>query len=87
MLDNLRIVEAIEVASGQKLHDSQRKAIVKGASEMDLVMSGLEESMISSFENLIKTRKDHNVPDLRTAAFVHSLNKIAASYMDLGIFP
>lgn len=87
MLDNLRIVDAIEKTSGQKLSAAQRKAIVKGASEMDLVMSGLEEAMISAFDSLIKTKKDYKVPDLRTSAFVNSLNKIAVSYIDLGVFP
>src|SRR5690606_3404172 len=72
MLDNLRIVDAIEKASGQKLPADQRKAIVKGASEMDLVMSGLEETMNKSYENLIRTKKDFKIPDLRTTAFVNS---------------
>lgn len=87
MLDNQRIVEAIEKTSGQKLSSLQRKAIVKGASEMDLVMSGLEDAMVHSYEGLKRTQKDFNIPDLRTTAFVNSINKIAISYMDLGIFP
>lgn len=87
MLDNLRIVEAIEKASGAALSDDVKSTIVKGASEEDLVMSGLEDTMVNSYEGLRRTQIDYNVPDMRTAAFVNSLDKIAISYMDLGIFP
>ncbi len=87
MLDNLRIVEAIEKASGVELSDDVKRTIVKGASEEDLVMSGLEDTMVNSYEGLRRTQNDYNVPDMRTAAFVNSLDKIAISYMDLGIFP
>lgn len=87
MLDNQRIVNAIEKASGQTLSEEEKKAIVKGASEMDLVMSGLEDAMVRAYANLIQTRDEYNIPDLRTTAFVSSINKIAISYMDLGIFP
>lgn len=87
MLDNLRIVEAIEKASGVELSDEVRRTIVKGASEEDLVMSGLEDTMVNSYEGLRKTTRDYNVEDMRTASFINSLDKIAISYMDLGIFP
>ncbi len=87
MLDNHRIVEAIEKASGTQLSDEIKKSIVKGASEEDLAMSGLEDTMVNSYEGLRKTQTDYDVKDMRTAAFINSLNKIAISYMDLGIFP
>ncbi len=86
-LNNFRLVEAIESASGNKLSKQQRDAIVKGASEQDLAMSGLEETMVSAYQQIRETAKSHNVQSLRTAAFILSLKKIAISYMDLGIFP
>jgi glutamate dehydrogenase (NAD(P)+) len=62
--------------------------IVKGASEMELVNSGLEDTMIHSYheirENLITKP---GVQTLRMAAFVGSIDKIAVSYMNLGIWP
>ncbi len=87
MLDNHRIVEAIEKASGTVLSDEIKKSIVKGASEEDLAMSGLEDTMVNSYESLSKTKVDFKVKDMRTASFINSINKIAISYMDLGIFP
>lgn len=87
-LNNYRIVEAMERASGNEISDLERSTIVRGASELDLVMSGLEETMVSSFHDLRTTfNETEGIKDLRTAAFVLSINKIAVSYMDLGIFP
>lgn len=87
MLNNFRIVEAIEKASGVKLDDSMKKSIIKGASEADLVMSGLEDTMVKAYHNVRATKNENKIEGLRTAAFVTVLNKIAISYLDLGIFP
>src|SRR5690606_33223210 len=87
MLNNYRIVEAIEKASGQQLDPSMKKTIIKGASEFDLVISGLEDTMVKAYHNIRNTKNESNIGDLRTAAFVNSLNKIALSYLELGIFP
>ncbi|MEX0966840.1 MAG: Glu/Leu/Phe/Val dehydrogenase [Bacteroidia bacterium] len=62
--------------------------VVKGADELDLVRSGLEETMILGYEqlrDLLDNRPD--IPDLRMAAFVNGLEKVAASYKSLGVFP
>ena len=32
-------------------------------------------------------RQDARIKDLRTAAFLNALRKVATSYMELGIFP
>jgi glutamate dehydrogenase (NAD(P)+) len=59
-----------------------------GPDEADLVNSGLEETMITSFHGLLKTQRDHQgIPDLRIAAFVNAIHKVARSYAELGIFP
>ena len=44
--------------------------------------------MINAYHGLRDTRKTHpDVPDLRTAAFLTAIHKVARSYMELGIFP
>ncbi len=87
-LNNYRIVEAIENATGHSMTDSQKNAIVRGATEEDLVMSGLEENMVNAYHEVRETFNQlKGVKELRTAAFINSLNKIAISYLDLGIFP
>jgi glutamate dehydrogenase (NAD(P)+) len=44
--------------------------------------------MINAFHDLLETRRTHpDIPDLRIAAFVGAIHKVARSYMELGIFP
>ena len=41
-----------------------------------------------AFHDLLETRRAHaGIPDLRIAAFVNAIHKVARSYMELGIFP
>ncbi len=86
-LNNERIVEAIESASDTNLTFKQRKAIIKGAGEADLVESGLEETMVDAYQELHATARRHKITNLRTAAFILSINKIALNYIENGIFP
>ena len=44
--------------------------------------------MIAAFHELLKTqRQTKGIPDLRIAAFVGAIHKVARSYMEMGIFP
>ena len=83
-----RMLTAIEKATGRLFSDGERRRIAHGADEIDLVNSGLEETMIGAYHQIRELQKrDRRVLDLRTAAFLNALNKIATSYMELGIFP
>jgi glutamate dehydrogenase (NAD(P)+) len=83
-----QMLKAIELATGTHFTEEQRSALAKGPDELDLVNSGLEETMINAYNGLRDTRKVHpDVPDLRTAAFLTAIHKVARSYMELGIFP
>ena len=85
---NRTLVDSIESAIGKKLNDSSKRVIIHGAEEEDLVNSGLEETMIIAFNEIRETWKENpKIRDLRTAAFVNAIDKIATSYMALGIFP
>lgn len=81
-----RIVEAIESVSGKSFTQEQIDILSHGADEEDIVRSGLEETMIDAYNEINELRKKHDV-DLRTAAFISAINKIALSYEQLGIFP
>jgi glutamate dehydrogenase (NAD(P)+) len=86
--NELQMLRAIETATGKKFSDAERTAMAKGPDEADLVNSGLEETMISAFQDLLTTKRARaGIPDLRTAAFVNAIHKVARSYMELGIFP
>jgi len=83
-----RLLGAIEKSTGQSISEDEKKLLARGADEEDLVNSGLEETMISAYHQIREIRKNiPKVPDLRTAAFINAINKVAVSYMELGIFP
>jgi glutamate dehydrogenase (NAD(P)+) len=83
-----RMLRAVEKATGTSFGEAERRIIIHGADEIDLVNSGLEETMISAYQQLRElARRDSRVTDLRTAAFLYALHKVATSYLELGIFP
>ena len=85
---NTRIVDTIEELTGKKLTNAEMKSIVKGPDEIDLVRSGLEETMINSYTSIREEWKtNEKCTNLRTAAFVVAINKIASDYLAMGIFP
>jgi glutamate dehydrogenase (NAD(P)+) len=85
---NAHILDEMEGLSGKKVTDKSRKVILHGPDEVDLVHSGLEETMISATREIIDIWKSNNdIPDMRTAAYVCAINKVATSYAELGIFP
>lgn len=85
---NSHILSQIEELSGKKVSEKERNFILHGADEQDLVHSGLEESMIQATREIMQVWKDiPEIPDMRTAAYVNAINKVATSYAELGIFP
>lgn len=82
------VLGVIETATGKKLSEEQRKLVARGADEIDIVNSGLEETMVVAYSEIHQIWKsDAKVKSLRTAAFVSAINKIALAYHELGIFP
>jgi glutamate dehydrogenase (NAD(P)+) len=82
-----RMADAVEEITGKRL-PGQREMYARGAGEADLVASGLEDTMIESFHQVRETQKSLDAkPDMRTAAYVLAINKIALCYQELGIFP
>jgi glutamate dehydrogenase (NAD(P)+) len=86
--NELAMLKVIEETTGRKFTDTERTAMAKGPDEQDLVNSGLEETMISAYHELTNLqRTTAGVPDLRIAAFLNAIHKVARSYSELGIFP
>jgi glutamate dehydrogenase (NAD(P)+) len=85
---NTRILQEIEELTGKKVDDVNRREIMHGAEEVDLVHSGLEETMITATKEIMDLwLSNPDIPDMRTAAYVSAINKVATSYAELGIFP
>lgn len=85
---NKHILGQIEELTGKKVSASERTFIEHGADEVDLVHSGLEETMITATREIMDIWKANpQIPDMRTAAYVCAINKVGTSYAELGIFP
>ena len=77
----------MEKATNKTISKKERSSVVKGASEIDLVNSGLEDTMVEAYQTIREAKKKHKITDLRTAAFYVSIMKIADAYGSMGIFP
>lgn len=81
-------VGLIEKMTAKQIGDREREFLTRGADEIDLVRSGLEETMVTSFQQIWATYNSKKDMDgLRSAAFVCALEKISNDYSSLGIFP
>ena len=83
---NEKLITAAEELAGKKLSGNARKMAAEAAGEEELVRSGLEETMVAAYAELRTIQKDRNV-DLRTAAFINAIGKVAMAYTQRGIFP
>jgi len=85
---NAHIIGQIESLTGKIVSEKEKEYIMHGADEVDLVYSGLEETMIAATHEIMNTWKNNpTIPDMRTAAYVVAINKVGTSYAELGIFP
>lgn len=85
---NIHILGVIEDLTGKKVSERERKFIAHGADEVDLVYSGLEETMHAALHEVRTIMVNHkDIHDMRTAAYVCAIDKVGAAYEQLGIFP
>jgi glutamate dehydrogenase (NAD(P)+) len=83
---NERILAGIERLTGLRVAPEERERATASAGEEELVNSGLEETMVAAYAELRNIQKDRGV-DLRTAAFINAIGKVAMAYLQRGIFP
>jgi glutamate dehydrogenase (NAD(P)+) len=81
-----RIVRALEVMTGKEVPAHIRLDLSAGADELALVRSGLDDTMRQAYQEVSQIFHSNNkITDFRTAAFVVSLEKIARTYMEMGV--
>jgi glutamate dehydrogenase (NAD(P)+) len=80
------VLNLLEDTTRVKIDKARFEKIAKGADEIDLVRSGLEETMINAYNDIREIAMAKNI-DLRTAAFVNAVQKIGSDYLSMGIFP
>ncbi len=80
------MIEALEKMTGSKFPKEYRELVMKGSAEIDLVRSGLEDTMRNTYEVISEVwNKNSNVNDLRTAAMMVAVKRIMDSYKSLGL--
>ncbi|MBX2907644.1 MAG: Glu/Leu/Phe/Val dehydrogenase [Taibaiella sp.] len=85
---NTSILATVEGLTGKRVTDVERRQLLHGPDEVDLVYSGLEDTMIGSYHEIREALMSlDNKVDMRTAAFTVAINKVGVSYEELGIFP
>ena len=85
---NRHILGQMEELTGKNVNSRERLLIEHGPDEVDLVYSGLEQTMIEATREIMACWKaNRNIPNMRTAAYVVAIDKVGTSYAELGIFP
>ncbi len=82
-----RLLETIERQTGTVIDGDRRSIVERGPSERDIVYDALAQTMAESYERISLLKRERGLPDLRTAAYLMSLEMVAQSYIDLGLFP
>ena len=82
-----KIINVVEEFTGKSLTPKQKETITHGGDEVDIVNSGLEETMIDAYRQIREMKEMKDIKDLRTAAFLVSIEKIGEAYESLGVFP
>ncbi|MEL0583306.1 MAG: Glu/Leu/Phe/Val dehydrogenase [Candidatus Thiodiazotropha sp. (ex. Lucinoma kazani)] len=80
------VVAALEQTTGKQVPDWISARLSRGADELDLVRSGLDDSMRLAMQEIIDIRsRKPEIEDYRTAAYIIALQKLARSYIDIGV--
>ena len=79
------IIEVIESMVGKKVPENMARKVKFGADEIDLIRSGLDDTMRKGYQEIRDVWNDPKVTDLRTAAFMVGIQKIARHYLEMGI--
>ena len=83
---SLRIVEMLEKSTGNPVPDELKAPLLRGTEELDLVRSGLEDTMRGAYGAIRETMHASDaIDDLRTAAYAVALEKVVRSYREMGL--
>ena len=78
-------IELFEHMLERPVPAAMQEKLVRGADELDLVRSGLDDSMRLAYQEIRETlHTNKNIPDLRTAAFVVAIDKVTRTYSEMG---
>ena len=80
------MIEALEKMTGSEFPDEYKALVMQGSAEIDLVRSGLEDTMRNTYNVISEVWNNNpNANDLRTSAMMVSVNRVMDSYNSLGL--
>lgn len=80
------IIDVLEEIANTEIPQRFRNQLMRGADELDLIRSGLDDTMRIAYQDIREIwRSRREVTDIRTAAYVDAINKIATAYRELGM--
>ncbi len=81
-------IRQTETLTGKKFDPKVRETLLRSHDELTIVNSGLEDTMRTAYQDIRQAmKKNKKIEDLRMASYVLAIEKIASTYLDLGIFP
>ncbi|NQV37300.1 MAG: Glu/Leu/Phe/Val dehydrogenase [Candidatus Marinimicrobia bacterium] len=83
-----KLINLLESVLNIKINDDLKNTFTNssGAVELDLVRSGLDDTMRQTFQEIVKMMYRGKTPmDYRTTSYVLAIEKIANSYIEMGI--
>ena len=83
---NRGMLRAVDELTGRTFAEDAIREVAHGPGEEDLVNSGLEETMVTAYQEIRESALEHGT-DLRTGALVVAIDKIARIYLQRKIFP
>jgi len=84
---NNRLVNVIMRLTGKTLPPEEAALLLQAPNEIDFVRTALENTMAISYEKIREPWKQKGLPDLRTSAYLMSIESVANAYALDGIFP
>jgi glutamate dehydrogenase (NAD(P)+) len=83
---NTMLLQELESVTGAKFSPAFVERFGRGADELDLVRSGLDDTMRNAYQAMREAwRGVDGIEDMRTAAYYASLKDVADSYRSLGL--
>ncbi|MFK7943315.1 MAG: Glu/Leu/Phe/Val dehydrogenase [Paracoccaceae bacterium] len=80
------LVDEMERMTGNKVSEEFRERYLRGADELELVRSGLDDTMRIAYQQMAEVwRKRDDVPDLRTAGYMVAVERVADTYRAKGL--
>ena len=80
------LVDELERLTGNKVGDEFRHKYLRGADELELVRSGLDDTMRVAYQSMAECwRQRDDVTDLRTAGYIVSISRVAETYQAKGL--